>query len=340
MLFLPRQTGNTTIPKDKLEEDKLGCLKIGPCGIGERAIYLNSFFLDRVFYVDIRDVRRIFKRVAMSKNGFSGRGMFGSMAYLVVLLSDGTERQCNFKDERDVDRFISEFHARHPEIPLVSENAEKRLSTAKAQQESRYLKTLSPRASASIDELDDAIDFLEVEPELYKELSDAAKQKRIIDNIKPGYRILAVVILLISIMACVYGVYGLITVAGTAIYFLLFGGAFIFYALGLNVLPSRNNSKAAAKKRFEDAVAECERYIGTYKSALSFPVPARYAHPSVLKRMKRIIREGRAQDIKEAYSLMKEELKAINNSVRVSQEEYDEIVAIKPIFLVCGYADK
>ena len=37
---------------------------------------------------------------------------------------------------------------------------------------------------------------------------------------------------------------------------------------------------------------------------------------------------------------MKKELKALNSSVKVSQSEYDEVVAIKPLFLVCDYQDE
>jgi len=66
-------------------------------------------------------------------------------------------------------------------------------------------------------------------------------------------------------------------------------------------------------------------------------VPARYAHPVVLERMIRVIREGRAVTVDEAYRLMKEDLKALNADVEVSQAEYDEVVAVKPMFLESNY---
>ena len=68
-----------------------------------------------------------------------------------------------------------------------------------------------------------------------------------------------------------------------------------------------------------------------------FPVPARYAHPVVLKRMKDILLEGRTETITEALGILKSDLKALNSSVSVEQEEFDEIMAIKPIFLVMNY---
>ena len=70
-----------------------------------------------------------------------------------------------------------------------------------------------------------------------------------------------------------------------------------------------------------------------------FPIPAQYAHPASFDRMIRVIREGKAETTADAWRVMKEELKAINASVTVSQTEYDEITAIKPMFLICDYED-
>ena len=53
--------------------------------------------------------------------------------------------------------------------------------------------------------------------------------------------------------------------------------------------------------------------------------------------MVRILREGRAQSIAEALEVLKADLKALNADVQVEQEEYDEVVVIKPLFLVSNY---
>lgn len=42
--------------------------------VGEKALYLNGFLFDRHYYVALGDIRRVFKRVAMSKGGFTGNG--------------------------------------------------------------------------------------------------------------------------------------------------------------------------------------------------------------------------------------------------------------------------
>ena len=73
MLFAPVRLGNTTLGREELAADRKSCKRFGPCGVGEKALYLNSFFIDRHYYVALSSVRRVFKRVAMSKGGFSGK---------------------------------------------------------------------------------------------------------------------------------------------------------------------------------------------------------------------------------------------------------------------------
>ena len=52
---------------------------------------------------------------------------------------------------------------------------------------------------------------------------------------------------------------------------------------------------------------------------------------------KRQIEEGRAENVKESFEELKRGLKAANSSVEVSQKEYEEIIAIKPMFLLEDY---
>ena len=131
-----------------------------------------------------------------------------------------------------------------------------------------------------------------------------------------------------------YGIYALMTHAGFAMYFLLFGLAAIFLFSSANVLPTAKNNKKYLEARLDNAVAAMENYG---KESPGFPVPGRYAHPVVLKRMKDILLEGRTETIPEALGILKSDLKALNSGVSVEQEEFDEIMAIKPIFLVMNY---
>ena len=114
MIFAPARLGSVTLDNETLAADKKGCRRFGPCGVGEKALYLNSFFIDRHYYVALSSVRRVFKRVAMSKGGFTGKGAFGSIPYLVVEY-DGGEKQCNFKHEEDVDNLLAYLYKLCPQ---------------------------------------------------------------------------------------------------------------------------------------------------------------------------------------------------------------------------------
>lgn len=100
----PQRLGNVSIPDEELIKDRKECKKIGPCGIGKKAVYLSSFYIDRRYYIPIDSVKRIFKRIAMSKGGFTGKGVFGTLSYLVVVYEDGKrkEKEMHQKKQKDV----------------------------------------------------------------------------------------------------------------------------------------------------------------------------------------------------------------------------------------------
>ena len=118
MLFKPAQLGLARLDPAELAADRKACKKIGPCGVGKKALYLNSFYIDRRYYLPYTSITRVFKRVAMSAGGFTGKGMFASMAYLVVEYDGGKQKQCNFKDERDVDALLELLAKQQPQIRL------------------------------------------------------------------------------------------------------------------------------------------------------------------------------------------------------------------------------
>ena len=148
-MFTPVKLGNTTLSPEVLKADKKSCKRYGPCGVGEQALYINSYFIDRRYYVAVESVRRVFKRVAMSKGGFTGKGAFGSIPYLVVELDDGSQKQCNFKHEEDVDLLLAHMARVCPDIPRHSVEAEHRLREKAEREAKRYLKQLTPQAQAA-----------------------------------------------------------------------------------------------------------------------------------------------------------------------------------------------
>ena len=334
MIFKPKQLSGEGLDPDTLARDKKSCKRFGPCGVGAEALYLNSFYIDRCYYVRMDSVRRVFKRVAMSKGGFTGKGMFASIPYLVVEYDGGRQQQCNFKHEEDVDRLLDYMAKVRPDIPRRSEEAERRLAEKAAREAARYLKELTPQAQKAWDELEKAKKTLEADPAASGRLARAAKTKRSSDRSNPAYKWVALTIVILGVAALVYGLWTWVNHNNTGVYFLLFGLAAVFFFSGANVLPTAKNNKKAVAREWEAAKGAMAEVI---HASGKFPVPPQYAHPVVLERMIRIIREGRAQTAAEALEVLKKDLQALNSSVQVEQEEYDEVVVIKPMFLVSGY---
>ncbi len=335
MIIAPKALTENKLDRDTLEQDKRSCLHAGPCGIGQKALYLNSFYIDRIYYVKYEDISRVFKRVAMSKGGFTGKGIFGSIPYLVVQLKDGRKKQCNFKIEDDVDAILHRIERDHPEIPVHSKEAEERLRQAEEEERKKYLTELSPEAEKSIAKLERAKDFLDKRPEKADRLAFCAKQKRTLDSINPTYRLVAILILLAGIFAAVWGIYAWLNhTMDNSVYFVLFGFAAIFFVMSSRVLPSGTRNRKYGEEQWEKALNAQTDYI---KGMQGFPLPAYYAHPLTLERMMRAIKMGRAFTVDESLDVVKADLKALNPSVTVTQKEYDEVVVVKPLFALMEY---
>lgn len=332
MSFAPVRLGNTVLEAETAAADRKSCRRFGPCGVGEKALYLNDLLIDRHFYVGFGSVRRVFKRVAMSQGGFSGKGAFGSIPYLVVQYDDGQEKQCTFKREEDVDELLAYLGQVHPEIPRLSVGGEQRLAKKAQQEASRYLEGLTPQAQSAREELERARKFLSGYPELTAQLAAAAKAKRINEHTNPAYRWVALAIVLAGAAALVYGIISWRGGSDFGVYFALFGFAAVFFFSGAHVLPTAKNNRRAVERAWDEAQAAMANVLPE-----DFPLPARYAHPIVLDRMIRILREGRAQSKEEALDVLKADLKALTADVQVEQEEHDEVVVIKPLFLVSDY---
>ena len=337
MIFKPAQLGLAKLDAQTLETDKKSCKKIGPCGVGKKALYLNSFYIDRRYYLPYGSIQRVFKRVAMSAGGFTGKGMFASMAYLVVEYDGGKQKQCNFKDERDVDALLEVLAKEQPQIKLLSEAGEAAVEKKQAEKAARKLPQLSKEAERTVGELKRAGDYLARKPELAQELSAAERRKRAQLKSKPVYKYVALIISLFGVVAAAYGIHCLLSHTGNyGIYFALFGFAAIFLFSSYNMMPTARNNRNAIMKRAERAEAAMAEYIKGYPGS-NFPVPSTYAHPVVLKQMRDAVEEGRAVTAAEALDAVKHRLQEVNADVQVEQEEYDEIVQIKAMFLNHDY---
>ena len=332
MFFQPVRLGPTALPAETVAADKKNCKHFGPCGVGKEALYLNSYFLDRRYYVALADVRRVFKRVAMSKGGFTGSGLFGSIPYLVVEYGDGTQKQCTFKREEDVDGLLDYLAQLLPNIPTHSVQAEQRLAQKAREEAHRYLDQLTPEAQEAREQLEKARKFLAGYPQLTDRLSAAAKAKRVNERTNPAHKWVALAIVLAGLVAAVYGIMAWRRHEDFGMYFTLLGLAVVFLFSGTQVIPTMKNNRKSVTSAWENAQASMAKVLPE-----NFPLPARYAHPIVLDRMIRVLREDRAQSVPEALDVVKADLKALNADVQVTQEEYDEVMAIKSMFLVSDY---
>ena len=170
MIIKPAQLGMAKLDNQELVEDRKSCKNIGPCGVGKKALYLNSFYIDRRYYLPYGSISRVFKRVAMSSGGFTGKGMFASMAYLVVEYDGGKQKQCNFKDERDVDKLLEVLAKEQPQIPLLSEAGEQALQKKEAEKAARKLPELTDETVSAW-----GIDGVSIAEELIRHLTAEAK---------------------------------------------------------------------------------------------------------------------------------------------------------------------
>ena len=279
MLFKPVQLGREALDRNTLIADRKSCKRFGPCGVGERALYLSSFYLNCRYYLPWSGVTRVFKRVAMSKGGYSHKGVFASIPYLVVEYDGGREKQCTYKYEEQVDQLLAYLKRVRPEIKQVSAAAEERL----AEREQPPKPELTQEAVDTLRALKAAEAVLKKRPDLYLELCKSARQLRQLNLILSARR----------------------------------GG-------------NMKKREADIPPRAERAKAAMEAFLTDYQP---FPLPSRYAHPIVLRRMGRCVEEGRADTPEQALETVKADLKALNSSVQVSQEEHDEVVAVKAMFL-------
>lgn len=336
MLFQPKALSTQLLNDLVLEKDKKECKKYGPCGVGKRALYLGGFLLDRSSYIPLQAVDRAYKQVAISRGGLTGKGIFGSIPYLVVEYDSGKVHKSKFKWEEDIDRLLGRIHDLYPDIPLRSLAAQKKIDEEAAVMKSRLKKHISDKARKTVAKLDEASEYLEQYPGIYRELALASKAKRSNDLTNPFYKWVATAIFLMAIAVAVFGLFIMLTKRGNfGLYFLLMGLAFVMLFAGANVLPTKRTNAKAIQARLQRARKRMQECLDDYED--TFPLPARYCHPLALRRMKREVLEGRAETPEEALNIMKEDFKAVNSSVTVYMREYEEIVAVKPMFLIENY---
>ena len=116
MLFPPRPLSSLTFSRDELETDKATRLKFGQCALGKKALYVGTYLLSNCFYIPLVRVKRVYKRLAVTKGYYEGK-VFGSLSYLVVQYDDGKEKVCRFDREEELDQMLAAIK-KHTHIPV------------------------------------------------------------------------------------------------------------------------------------------------------------------------------------------------------------------------------
>ena len=106
MLIAPRSLSTTTLGKDELKADKKNAHRFESCALGKKALYVGGYFLSSIYYVPIHRVKRVFKRLAVSKGFYEGK-VYGTLAYIVVLYDNGKEKTCRFEHEEVLDSLLT-----------------------------------------------------------------------------------------------------------------------------------------------------------------------------------------------------------------------------------------
>jgi hypothetical protein len=321
------------LEKDILKKDKREALRIGAIGIGAKALYLNSFYIDRMYYIPIEAVERVYKRVAMSKGGFSGKGIFASLSYLVVEYDGGKEKACLIRKEWRVDEVLSEIRKRFPAIPTMSKRAEEKLRAEEAEEKAKLLPKLSEEAEGALSEIEKAEAILLRREDLYQNLAVQAKRERMVQSTNPYYGHFALLLFLGAVL-CLFSAFFLYKNREQSLAIVLLGFALMLLMMGLRVRPTGKNNREAVKKEYEESIRKMKDYLSG-----DFPLPPQYGHPLCLEWMRQSVLEGKATTVREAYFLLKKELKELDSTKQVSQKVYDRIIIIKPMFLAAEYQD-
>jgi len=106
MLIAPRPLSAAVLSPLELKTDRNNALRFESCALGKRAIYVGGFFLSCIYYIPLHRVKRVFKRLAVSRGFYEGK-IYGTLAYLVVQYDDGKEKACRFEHEEALDSMLS-----------------------------------------------------------------------------------------------------------------------------------------------------------------------------------------------------------------------------------------
>lgn len=117
MILPPKSLTSRALSKTELEADRETVNKYEDCGLGRKALYVGKFGLNRRRYIPIGQVKRVYKRLAVSKGFYEEGKMYGTIAYMVVIFDGNREKVVRFTREENLDAMLDDIRA-HTKIPV------------------------------------------------------------------------------------------------------------------------------------------------------------------------------------------------------------------------------
>lgn len=330
----PKPLGSKTLDEQVVRKDRKQAERFDQWGLGSKAIYVNSKWRPRAYYIPYESVTHVFRRVAVSPG--SGKAFLTPILYMVILYDGGKEFSMDFKYADAAERMMQRLEREHPSICLLSPAGEQQQKERQEREERIRNRVLPADEQHEVTRLEDARWTLEKRPALTRSLAGVARMKRTVDNIKPVYQYIAITAVALGFLLIVAGmILRYLGGNGTAAALMALMGAALMFVMGNSrILPTRKRNRKSLQQDYDKALADMERYL---RSERDFPVPARYAHPDVCTRMIRIIKEERAKTCEQALDVLKEDLRQMDSSVALTGDDYTQVITIKPLFLVADY---
>ena len=106
MIFPPRSLSERVLPRNELEADKETINKYEDCGLGKKALYVGAFGLGRRRYIPIGNIKRVYKRLAVSKGFFEEGKVYSTISYMVILYDRDKEKVVRFINEENLNALL------------------------------------------------------------------------------------------------------------------------------------------------------------------------------------------------------------------------------------------
>ena len=106
MYIPPKALSETVLPPEILRPDRVCCTHDEDFGLGDKALYVGMYGINRIGYSPLSAITRVFKRLAVTKGFFENGKIYGTLCYLVVCY-DGKQKAFRFTHEENLNALLA-----------------------------------------------------------------------------------------------------------------------------------------------------------------------------------------------------------------------------------------